>query len=60
MQAMDAATKNAGGACSLNHLIDKGVQESITTELVEINAGVETPRNLIFGKGVSMQGKLFK
>ena len=42
MQAMDAATKNAGELVrDLTISYNKARQESITTELVEINAGVE-------------------
>ncbi|CBG39696.1 ATP synthase F1 subunit gamma [Helicobacter mustelae] len=42
MQAMDAATKNAGELVrSLTISYNKARQEAITTELVEINAGVE-------------------
>lgn len=43
MQAMDAATNNAGElAKSLTVAYNKARQESITTELVEINTGVES------------------
>lgn len=43
MQAMDAATKNAGELVrDLTISYNKARQESITTELVEINAGVES------------------
>ena len=39
---MDAATSNAGDLVkSLSVAYNKARQESITTELVEINAGVE-------------------
>ncbi|WP_394976457.1 ATP synthase F1 subunit gamma [uncultured Helicobacter sp.] len=42
VQAMDAATSNAGDLVkSLSIAYNKARQESITTELVEINAGVE-------------------
>ncbi|RDU74662.1 F0F1 ATP synthase subunit gamma [Helicobacter anseris] len=42
MQAMDAATNNAGELVkSLTISYNKARQEAITTELVEINAGVE-------------------
>ena len=42
VQAMDAATSNAGDLVkSLSVAYNKARQESITTELVEINAGVE-------------------
>lgn len=42
VQAMDAATNNAGDLVkSLSVSYNKARQESITTELVEINAGVE-------------------
>lgn len=42
MQAMDAATNNAGELVkSLTVSYNKARQEAITTELVEINAGVE-------------------
>lgn len=42
MQAMDAATKNAGELVNnLTISYNKARQEAITTELVEINAGVE-------------------
>ncbi len=42
MQAMDSATKNAGELVkSLTVSYNKARQEAITTELVEINAGVE-------------------
>lgn len=43
MQAMDAATNNAGElAKSLTVAYNKARQEAITTELVEINTGVES------------------
>ncbi|MDE5603069.1 MAG: F0F1 ATP synthase subunit gamma [Helicobacter sp.] len=43
MQAMDAATSNAGElAKSLTIAYNKARQEAITTELVEINTGVES------------------
>lgn len=43
MQAMDAATNNAGElAKSLTIAYNKARQEAITTELVEINTGVES------------------
>lgn len=43
MQAMDAATNNAGElARSLTVAYNKARQEAITTELVEINTGVES------------------
>lgn len=43
VQAMDAATNNAGDLVrSLSISYNKARQESITTELVEINAGVES------------------
>ena len=43
MQAMDAATKNAGELVrNLTISYNKARQEAITTELVEINAGVES------------------
>ena len=43
MQAMDAATNNAGAlAKSLTVAYNKARQEAITTELVEINTGVES------------------
>ena len=39
---MDAATNNAGDLVkSLTIALNKARQEAITTELVEINAGVE-------------------
>lgn len=42
IQAMDAATNNAGDLVkSLTISLNKARQEAITTELVEINAGVE-------------------
>ncbi len=42
MQAMDSATNNAGELVkSLSVSYNKARQEAITTELVEINAGVE-------------------
>ena len=42
IQAMDAATNNAGDLVrSLTIALNKARQEAITTELVEINAGVE-------------------
>lgn len=42
VQAMEAATSNAGNLVrSLTILYNKARQEAITTELVEINAGVE-------------------
>lgn len=43
MQAMDSATKNAGELVkSLTVAYNKARQEAITTELVEINTGVES------------------
>ena len=43
MQAMDAATSNAGElAKTLTIAYNKARQQAITTELVEINTGVES------------------
>lgn len=43
MQAMDAATNNAGEmARTLTIAYNKARQQAITTELVEINTGVES------------------
>ncbi|CCF80237.1 ATP synthase gamma chain [Helicobacter bizzozeronii CCUG 35545] len=45
MQAMDTATNNAADLVrSLTISYNKARQEAITTELVEINAGVEAIR----------------